>query len=228
MNRLLVGILTIMLVAGSAAAATCEPKTWDDMFWWGNGAAPEPYPDQGTAGCPESEARSCYWWWPEEPDTNAEDAELWGNRGVVYHCWVKSEEPPLLPPAPASQDSKTLGRQRDIVDYDYNVLFDFDKSILKPEGRAAADNMVKYMKTHPGDTVVVEGHTCDLGSEDYNMTLGQRRADAVKKYMLESGIAPERITTMSLGESQPAVPNDSEPDRKLNRRVQFNVTMGPE
>lgn len=224
MNRSLVGILTIMLVAGNAAAATCGPKTWDDMSWWGNGAAPEPYPDQGAGGCPRSEARSCYWWWPDEPDTNADDTELWGNRGVVYHCWQNREEPALPVETPKPEPP---------IHADYwvvfnNVLFDFDKAVLRPEGKAEVDKLVAELKAHGGDTVVVEGHTCDLGSEDYNMALGQRRADAVKKYMVESGIAPERITSKSLGESQPALPNDSEPNRKLNRRVQFDVTLGPE
>lgn len=228
MKRLPIGILTIMLVAGSAAAATCGPKTWDDMSWWGNSATPEPYPDQGAAGCPGSEARSCYWWWPSEPETNAGDTELWGNRGVVYHCWQRPIETPPLSPPSASPDSKTSGRQRHTVDHVYSILFDFDESVLKPEGRAAADNMVKYMKAHPSDTVVVEGHTCDLGSEEYNLALGERRAITVKKYMVESGIAPERITSASFGESLPAYPNDSEPNRKLNRRVQFNVTFGRE
>ena len=224
MTRPLIGILTIMLVVGSAAAATCGSKTWDDMSWWGNGATPEPYPDQGAAGCPGSEARSCYWWWPSEPVTNADDAELWGNRGVVYHCWQKREEPALTVVTPKPEPPI-------VVDYRVffnNILFDFDKAVLRPEGKAEVDKLVAEMKAHGGDTVVVEGHTCDLGSEDYNMALGQRRADAIKKYMVESGIAAERITSKSLGESQPAVPNDSEPNRKLNRRVQFNLTMGPE
>ncbi|MCC6489425.1 MAG: hypothetical protein IT364_18140 [Candidatus Hydrogenedentes bacterium] len=159
MTRLLIGLLMFLLFAGNATAATCGPKTWDDMSWWGNGAAPEPYPDQGAAGCPRSEPRSCYWWWPDEPDTNTGDTELWGNRGVVYHCWQKPIEPslPVEPPKlkpPDVVDGKMLMN---------NILFDFDKAVLRPEGKAELDKLVAEMKAHGGDTVVVEGHTCDLG-----------------------------------------------------------------
>ena len=224
MKNLLIGVVAVMLVAGSAAAATCGPKTWDDMSWWGNGATPEPYPDQGAAGCPGSEPRSCYWWWPAEPDTNADDTELWGNRGVVYHCWQKPPTPPP-PPPPPPPEKPTDVRKMILLN---NVLFDFDKAVLKPEGKAEVDKLINEMKAHAGDTVVVEGHTCDLGSEAYNVGLGQRRADAVKNYMVESGIAAERVTATSLGETTPAVPNDGEPNRKLNRRAQFNMTLGAE
>jgi OOP family OmpA-OmpF porin len=106
-----------------------------------------------------------------------------------------------------------------------NVLFDFDKAVLKPEGKAVVDQVVAEMKAHGSDTVVVNGHTCDLGSDEYNMGLGQRRADAVKSYMVENGIDAGRITSTSLGESQPAVPNDGAANRKLNRRAAFDITI---
>lgn len=222
MKKLLIGVVAVMLVAGSATAATCGPKTWDDMSWWGNtGATPEPYPDQGAAICEDNAPRSCYWWWPTEPASNSGDSELWGNRGVVYHCWVQPPvPPPPLPPTPPLPPK--VDRTAIVLN---NVLFDFDKAVLKPEGKAEVDKLINEMKANPGDTVVIEGHTCDLGSDAYNMGLGQRRADAVKSYMVESGIAAERITSTSLGETTPAVPNDGPANRKLNRRAQFNITI---
>ncbi|HRI88326.1 MAG TPA: OmpA family protein, partial [Candidatus Hydrogenedentes bacterium] len=100
-----------------------------------------------------------------------------------------------------------------------------DKAVLKPEGKAVVDQVVAEMKAHGKDTVVIEGHTCDLGSDEYNMGLGQRRADAVKSYMLENGIDASRVSTKSLGETTPAQPNDSAANRKLNRRAQFDITI---
>ncbi|MDZ4857647.1 MAG: OmpA family protein [Candidatus Hydrogenedentes bacterium] len=238
MKKLLIGVVAVMLLAGSASAADCAPKVWDDLSWWGNsGATPEPQPDRGAAIC-GGEPRSCYWWWPQDPNggdascpaelaktasltsSTGADTELWGNRGLVYACWVKPGDV-IPPPPPDTPDPKAI---RKTVIFN-NVLFDFDKAVLKPEGKAVVDQVIAEMKAHGGDTVLIEGHTCDLGSDAYNMGLGQRRADAVKSYMLENGIDAGRITTQSFGESDPAVANDGDANRKLNRRAEFNITI---
>lgn len=104
------------------------------------------------------------------------------------------------------------------------VLFDFDKATLKPEGKRAIDALVADMKAAPRETVAVEGHTCDLGSDSYNMGLSQRRANAVKTYMVDRGINASRISTQGYGESRPAVPNTGESNRQLNRRAEFHFT----
>lgn len=214
MRTLLASVLAIALLAGGAAYANYGSCGGDDMSWWGNtGATPEPYKDA---------VRSGYWWWPTEPKSNANDSELWGNRGIVYGMWVKPEPkkevktPTTTPPPPPVRVTPVLN----------NVLFDFDKSVLKAEGKAATDKVVAEMKKYSKDTLVIEGHTCNIGEEAYNMGLGQRRADAVQKYMVEQGIAASRITVKSYGESQPAVANDSPANRKLNRRAVFKLTMG--
>lgn len=220
MKKLLIGVMAVMLLAGAASAADCPPKVWDDMSWWGNtGATPEPQPDKGAAIC-GGEPRSCYWWWPKEPASNSGDTELWGNRGVVYHCWQKPEV--VTPPPPPPTDQKPPVREKPVFN---NVLFDFDKAVLKPEGKAVVDQVISEMKAHPKDTVVVEGHTCDIGTDEYNQGLGQRRADAVKNYMVENGIDAARIQSVSKGEGEPAVPNDGPANRKLNRRAEFEITI---
>ncbi|MCL4692129.1 MAG: OmpA family protein [Candidatus Hydrogenedentes bacterium] len=99
------------------------------------------------------------------------------------------------------------------------VLFDLDKAVLKPEGKAAVDRAVAEFRKQNLDYVVIEGHTCDLGSAAYNMDLSQRRANAVRSYMIEQGVDGGLITTEAYGESRPAVPNSGEPNRKLNRRA---------
>lgn len=216
---LIVAIAVAMMTLGVPAEAA---KVWDDMSWWGNtGATPEPHIETGR--CPAQMARSGYWWWPEEPASNVDDSELWGNRGIVYRNWVKPEAevtppppPPPAPPAPAQRTAIILN----------NVLFDFDKAVLKPEGKAEVDKLVAEMKKYPEDKVVIEGHTCDIGNHAYNMGLGQRRADAVKKYMIDSGIDAARIETQSFSFDRPAVPNDSAANRKLNRRAEFKITLG--
>ncbi len=210
--------IAILFTVGSAFAADASAKTyhwsdngkqWDDLSWWGtSGATPAPYKDATRTG---------YWWWPVKPCSNADDTELWGNRGKVFHnvyCAVEAPKPPAEKPK--------VGRQKPVVN---NVLFDFDKAVLKPEGKAETDKVVADLKQNQKDTVVLQGHTDSVGSDQYNMGLGQRRADAVKKYMVEQGIAPERINTKSFGEACPAVPNDTPANRKLNRRVVFDITI---
>lgn len=156
----------------------------------------------------------------EAAGSNSGDTELWGNRGVVYHCWEKPVPP--TPPTPTPPPPAPPTRTKPVFN---NVLFDFDKAVLKPEGKAVVDQVVAEMKAHAQDTIVIEGHTCDIGSDAYNEGLGQRRADAVKSYMVENGIDAARVSSVSKGETTPAVPNDSDANRKLNRRAQFDITI---
>jgi OOP family OmpA-OmpF porin len=100
------------------------------------------------------------------------------------------------------------------------ILFDYEKTSLKDGGRAEAEKCIAKLKQNTKDTVIVEGHTCLEADADYIMTLGQRRAEAVKKYMVERGIEPARIKVESCGEAKPLVSNDTPPNRKLNRRVE--------
>lgn len=105
-----------------------------------------------------------------------------------------------------------------------NVLFDFDKSKVKDSGRVEIAKVAAILKDNPGDTLTIEGHTCDInrsGDPDYNVKLGQRRADSVMGVLLENDISEGRVSTASFGESRPAVPNTSDENRQLNRRVVF-------
>ncbi len=204
--------VALVLTLTCANAMAYEPKVWKDLSWWGkSGATPAPVKDA---------VRSGYWWWPTQPKANANDAELWGNRGVVYAQYapakaeVKKPVDETKPPV--------VKREKPVLN---NVLFDFDKAILKAEGKAETDKVVKWMKDNAKDTLVIEGHTCNIGTEQYNMGLGQRRADAVKKYMVESGVADARIATKSFGETKPAVANDTPANRKQNRRAVFDITI---
>ena len=202
----------MVLHCGVARAA----KTWDDMSWWGNtGAKPEPKSDSiGRAGC---------WWLPVEAAKNDQDVELWGNRGVVFHAWKK-------PTPTESKPSPPKPVEPELIDYKPYpsiglILFDFGKAVLRAEGKAEADKVVVELKKHRNDKVIVEGHASPEGDDAYNMALGLRRAESVKKYMVESGIEPNRITTKSYGETQPVLPNDIPARRKINRRVEFRVEI---
>ena len=93
------------------------------------------------------------------------------------------------------------------------------------------DSNIKTLKENPGVNVQIEGHTCAHGTEDYNMALGERRANAVKEYLVNQGIAADRMTTISYGETRLAMPeiptpkNKESKEAKANRRVHFEVIV---
>jgi OOP family OmpA-OmpF porin len=101
--------------------------------------------------------------------------------------------------------------------------FAFDSAQITDAGRAILDEAVSVMNRHPSINVRCEGHTDSIGSEQYNMGLGQRRADSVTAYLVDQGIDGGRITTRSFGESLPAATNDTDDGRAQNRRVEIIV-----
>jgi len=105
--------------------------------------------------------------------------------------------PPPPPPAPAPQVQKiTLASK---------ALFDFDKAVLKPEGKAAIDTEIiaKLKDVQKLELVLVTGHTDRIGSEEYNQKLSERRADAVRDYLASKGVAKDKIETLGMGKKQP-------------------------
>ncbi len=106
----------------------------------------------------------------------------------------------------------------------HGVFFDFDSYEIKPETKSLFDNAIKVFDLNPGLTVEIEGHTDNTGSAAYNMELSEKRAQAVKDYLVEHGVDPARITTKGFGMSNPIVSNDTPEGRAYNRRVFYRRT----
>lgn len=104
-----------------------------------------------------------------------------------------------------------------------DVLFAFDSSVVRESAKATLARVARALANNPDETLHIEGHTCDIGTDEYNMGLSERRANAVKEYLVDSGISEDRITTEAFGESEPLVPNESEAARELNRRVELTI-----
>ncbi len=102
-----------------------------------------------------------------------------------------------------------------------NILFDFDKSNIKPESFAVLDEVVEYLATNKGLKMEIQGHTDNKGTDEYNMKLSYKRSDSVRNYIVGKGIAPERLKVSGFGFSKPVAPNDTEENRTRNRRVEF-------
>jgi outer membrane protein OmpA-like peptidoglycan-associated protein len=104
-----------------------------------------------------------------------------------------------------------------------NVQFEFDKTTLLPGFEKELDKLVDLMTDYPFLRVEIEGHTDDQGSDAYNEKLSTGRAEAVVAYLVKKKIDPSRIDSKGYGESRPLVPNDSEINRAINRRVEFHI-----
>ena len=103
------------------------------------------------------------------------------------------------------------------------MYFDFDKWFLRPESFVELDRVVKMLKDNPAVVIEMSAHTDSRGSDDYNFKLSDNRAKSVVEYILSKGIATSRITSHGYGETKPVVPNDTDENRQLNRRVEFTI-----
>jgi outer membrane protein OmpA-like peptidoglycan-associated protein len=105
-----------------------------------------------------------------------------------------------------------------------NIFFDFDKFSLRSESFLELDRWVEVFKKHPDLKAEIHGHTCWIGTEQYNQKLSERRATAVVDYLVTQGVAKSRLTMKGFGETKPAASNDTQKGRELNRRVEVLFT----
>ena len=106
-----------------------------------------------------------------------------------------------------------------------DVHFDFDRYSLRPEAVRTLDEAVAVLQRNPDVRVEIEGHTCNIGTAEYNLALGERRATSVREYLVSRGIAASRFTTVSYGEERPKYDNAREETRRLNRRAALVVRL---
>jgi OOP family OmpA-OmpF porin len=126
---------------------------------------------------------------------------------------VRAPEPPA--PRPVAISEK--------VTFAAEALFDFDKSVVKPEGQTALDDLLVKLQGMNTEVMVTMGHTDSVGTDDYNQKLSLRRAEAVKAYLMSKGIDSARVFTEGKGEADPVEDNRSAEHRAKNRRVTVEV-----
>ena len=125
---------------------------------------------------------------------------------------------PVAAPAPAPAPVAAAK-----VTYAADAFFDFDKSVLKPEGKAKLDDLVSKVKNINLEVIIAVGHTDSVGTDAYNQKLSVRRAEAVKAYLVSKGIEKNRVYTEGKGEKQPIADNKTKEGRAKNRRVEIEV-----
>lgn len=107
--------------------------------------------------------------------------------------------------------------------YAADAFFDFDRAVLKPAGKVMLDDLVGKIKAITLEVVIAVGHADSIGTDQYNLKLGARRAAAVKAYLVSKGIDANRIYTESKGEKDPIATNKTAEGRSKNRRVEVEV-----
>jgi len=132
--------------------------------------------------------------------------------------------PPAKPapekPKPAPEKPKPVAEK---VTLAADVLFDFDKAVLKNEGKSKLDDLATKVRGINLEVVIAIGHTDSIGSDAYNQKLSVRRAESVKAYLVSKGVEPNRIYTEGKGEKQPVASNKTKDGRAKNRRVEIEV-----
>ena len=106
-----------------------------------------------------------------------------------------------------------------------DVHFDFDRYSLRPEATRVLDEAVTALREDPTLRIQIEGHTCNIGTAEYNLALGDRRATAVREYLVSRGVTADRLSTVSYGEERPKYDNAREETRRLNRRAALTVNL---
>ncbi|MGM9515674.1 outer membrane protein OmpA [Roseateles sp. DB2] len=178
------------------------------------------------------------------------DGTVWKN-GSNEYCWrnnfwtpataakdcdgalkpeVKKVEPPKVADTPKVEPKAEVKPpvtppvvQSEKVTFAADAFFDFDKAVLKPEGKAKLDDLVSKTSGINLEVIVAVGHTDSVGSDEYNQKLSVRRAEAVKAYLVSKGIEKNRVYTEGKGEKQPVADNKTTEGRAKNRRVEIEV-----
>ncbi len=123
----------------------------------------------------------------------------------------------------AASSGNDLGEKTLIILEASDVLFDFDKYVIKKEYFPELNRWVAYFLENKGITAEIHGHTDSIGTEAYNQKLSERRAQAVINYLIEKGVDPARLVSKGFGESSPVAPNTTPAERQKNRRVEVEL-----
>ncbi|TAN55825.1 MAG: OmpA family protein [Betaproteobacteria bacterium] len=208
-------LMPMMLAAGVAMSAISLNAAAQTSGYWTNPATNNAAWKNSVGQC----WRAGYW--TPAMATQECDADL-----LPKPAPKPAVTPPPPPPPPAKPAPKPAPKPKPVaekVTLAADVLFDFDKSVLKPEGKSKLDDLAQKVKAINLEVVIAIGHTDSIGSDAYNQKLSVRRAESVKAYLVSKGVEPNRIYTEGKGEKQPVASNKTKEGRAKNRRVEIEV-----
>ena len=182
-----------------------------------------------TATVNDSQSCAVTYRWSAPSGTLAQPAE----RQTLWTAGQQEGTVPVTVTVTCPTDNKTASdtvrinvHRPEVKHYEFeDVHFDFDRYTLRPEATRILDEAIAAMRENPTLRLTIEGHTCSIGTAEYNLALGDRRANAVKDYLVSRGITTDRLTTISYGEERPKYDNSREETRRLNRRAALVVRL---
>ena len=196
-----------MLIASAALATAAGAQTVDN---WRNGTGELVWKNGTNELC-----------WRDANWTPATAAA--GCDGAIVAPKAAPAAAPAPAPAPKAAAPAPAPAAATKVTYAADTFFDFDKSVLKKEGKAKLDDLVGKVKGINLEVIIAVGHTDSVGTDAYNQKLSVRRAEAVKAYLVSKGIEKNRVYTEGKGEKQPVADNKTKEGRAKNRRVEIEV-----
>ncbi len=116
---------------------------------------------------------------------------------------------------------ETMPKPKALSLSDLRIGFAFDDYSLSSKAEENLNKIAEWMKNHPGTRIQVQGNTCDIGTDEYNLALGDERAESAEKYLETMGVDSTRLSRISYGREKPRVPNTNEENRSMNRRDEF-------
>lgn len=131
---------------------------------------------------------------------------------------------PGTPPGIAVDDKGCPLPIKKEVSIELKVEFDFDSAVVKEEYHVQINDVAEFLKKYPQVAAVIEGHTCNIGTEEYNMKLSRRRAETVMRHLIDRGVESGRLKAVGYGETRPVADNSTEEGRQKNRRVMASIS----
>lgn len=186
-------------------------QTSKAFTWWPTDAKPGPVKDSQRSG---------YWWWPTTPGK----IKPWGNRGYVYVYKIIYDYKAEELPAPKPEELRPSLLIKKILT-NVKIYYDYNKADIREDAVPILDKAIKTLKGNPETDILITGNCDARGSEIYNQKLGRKRADSVKKYMIDSGIAETRIRIISRGKLDAVAPIKDLVGMQKDRNAQFMVAQ---